>query len=109
MGEPDAHDTESRAYHEALKQRIATHGLEGTVYLEGWKTSQGVRRSLMDADIFVAPFVELPNGDKDGIPTAILEAMAAGCAIVSTDAGSILDTPDVAARVAHLAAKRPRL
>jgi 4-alpha-glucanotransferase len=25
------------------------------------------------------------------------------------DAGSILDTPDVAARVAHLAAKRPRL
>jgi colanic acid/amylovoran biosynthesis glycosyltransferase len=40
------------------------------------------------------PFVELANGDKDGIPTALLEAMAAGCAIVSTDAGSILEAVD---------------
>ena len=45
----------------------------------------------------MAPFVELDNGDKDGVPTALLEAMAAGCAVVVTDAGSIAEvvTTDV--------------
>jgi glycosyltransferase involved in cell wall biosynthesis len=93
-GDPDESDPASQACHEALKQRIATNRLEAIVRLEGWKTGQEVRRSLADADIFVAPYVELPNADKDGIPTALLEAMAAGCAVVTTDAGSILEVID---------------
>ena len=91
VGEADPHDPESQAYAETVRQQIVTHGLEDTVRLEGRKTSPEVREYLLDADIFVAPFVELPNGDKDGIPTALLEAMAAGCGIVSTDAGSIAE------------------
>ena len=31
---------------------------------------------LASATAFVAPYVELPSGDKDGIPTAMVEAMA---------------------------------
>ena len=39
--------------------------------------------------LFVAPYVEVDTGDKDGIPTAVLEAMSTGLPIVHTDAGSI--------------------
>jgi len=91
LGEPDSHDPESLAYHRALAQRIAEDRIATTVLLEGRKTSREVRECLEAADLFVAPFVELPNGDKDGIPTALLEAMAAGCPIVCTDAGSITE------------------
>jgi len=91
LGEPDAEDAGSVAYYEALKECIRARKLESIVRLEGRKSSAEVRTYLFDSDIFVAPFVELENGDKDGIPTALLEAMAAGCAIASTDAGSILE------------------
>lgn len=47
---------------------------------------------LMDrCHAFIAPYVETESGDKDGIPTAILEAMACGLPILCTDAGSILE------------------
>ncbi len=94
LGEPDEHDPESRDYDLELRQRIARLGLESAVRLEGRKTGEEVRRYLAETDIFVLPSIELPNGDKDGIPTALLEAMAAGCAIVSTDAGSIPEVID---------------
>ena len=50
---------------------------------------EGVLRFLSIAHLFVAPFVETETGDKDGIPTAMLEAMATGIPVVATDAGSI--------------------
>jgi glycosyltransferase involved in cell wall biosynthesis len=93
-GEYDAHDPHGPAYFEQLKTFIATHKLESQVIFRGRQTAPEVRQLLSASDIFVAPFVELPNGDKDGIPTALLEAMAAGCAIVATDAGSITEVID---------------
>jgi len=93
VGEPD-NDADGRACFQELMQQIETHRLETVVSLEGRKNSAEVREYLAGADIFVSPFIELPNGDKDGIPTALLEAMAAGCAIVTTDAGSIPEVVD---------------
>ena len=93
VGEPDS-DESSEACFRELKDQIAAHRLEAAVSLEGRRNSDEVREYLAAADIFVSPFIELPNGDKDGIPTALLEAMAAGCAIVTTDAGSILEVVD---------------
>jgi glycosyltransferase involved in cell wall biosynthesis len=93
VGEPD-NDAASEACFQALQQQIATCRLETIVALEGRKNTDEVREYLAGADIFVAPFIELPNGDKDGIPTALLEAMAAGCAIVTTDAGSMREVVD---------------
>jgi glycosyltransferase involved in cell wall biosynthesis len=81
----------SRAYERALRRRIEELDIGTRVRLEGRRDLDGVRSFLASAHLFVAPFVELADGDKDGIPTALLEAMAAGLASVVTDAGSILE------------------
>ena len=39
---------------------------------------------LRDADVFIHPSVTDTNGDKEGIPGAIVEAMAAGLPVIST-------------------------
>lgn len=101
LGEPEVYEPETQSYFAELKKFTTTNCLETTILFRGRQTAAEVRSHLSEADIFVAPFVELENGDKDGIPTALLEAMAAGCAAVVTDAGSILEvvTNDVDALV----------
>ena len=87
-----ADETESsRQYERALRRRLVELELEGSVRLHGRQDLDGVRRLLASANLFIAPFVELDNGDKDGIPTALLEAMATGMPAIVTDAGSILE------------------
>ena len=44
-----------------------------------------------EADLFVLPCVRAENGDLDGLPTVIVEAMAAGTPVVTTDASNIPD------------------
>ena len=46
---------------------------------------------LDQADLFVLPCVESPDGDKDGLPTVLREAMAAGVLVASTSLSSIPD------------------
>jgi glycosyltransferase involved in cell wall biosynthesis len=89
VGAPDEWSAGSRDYKRQLDQRISELDLWGLVHLEGRQGSEGVQRMLGLADLFVAPFVETESGDKDGIPTALLEGMATGLAAVATDAGSI--------------------
>lgn len=89
VGAADAHSAESQAYADMLRAKAREIGVADAVDFAGRRTSQEVREYLAQADVFVAPFVELPNGDKDGIPTAVLEAMAAGSVIVASDAGSM--------------------
>mgnify|MGYP000083940223 CR=1 FL=1 len=91
VGEADRHAIESGVYEAALRRRAAELGLGHAIRFVGRRTSREVRGFLEKADVFVAPYVDLASGDKDGIPTAVLEAMAAGSVIVATDAGSILE------------------
>jgi colanic acid/amylovoran biosynthesis glycosyltransferase len=44
---------------------------------------------LESADVFLAPSVTASDGDLDGIPVSIMEAMAAGLPVVSTRHGAI--------------------
>jgi glycosyltransferase involved in cell wall biosynthesis len=52
-------------------------------------------RQLMDrADVFVLPSVPAGDGDVDGIPVSLMEAMAAGCPVVSTRVSGIPELLD---------------
>jgi glycosyltransferase involved in cell wall biosynthesis len=88
LGAPDDHDEASLAYASELRAQVTRMGLESLITFEGRRTGTEVQQFLSRADVFVAPFVELENGDKDGISTALFEAMASGCPIVATDSGS---------------------
>ncbi len=81
----------SREYASAVERRIAELELRDVVHLEGRRGEADINRIFAASHLFVAPFVETALGDKDGIPTAVLEAMAAGLPVVATDAGSICE------------------
>jgi glycosyltransferase involved in cell wall biosynthesis len=88
IGGVDASEN-SRQYAAALEGRIAELRLLNAVRLAGKQDERAINVAFCDADIFVAPFVETTSGDKDGVPTALLEAMASGLPVIVTDAGSI--------------------
>ncbi len=73
----------------SLHSAIHRLGLHGVVALPGFLPAEGVRSALAAAHLFVAPYVETASGDKDGIPTALLEAMSTGLAVVAARSGSI--------------------
>jgi glycosyltransferase involved in cell wall biosynthesis len=77
-----------------LCEKITKLDLWGKFHLEGRQPEAGVRRFLSISQLFVAPFVETSSGDKDGIPTALVEAMATGIPCVVTDSGSMLEVVD---------------
>ena len=59
-------------------------GLEKEVTLHGSLQHEKVQTFLDDAHIFILPSVTAENGDKEGIPVAIMEAMASGLPVIST-------------------------
>ncbi len=93
LGAPDDNAV-SQGYAQELDALIARHGLGAVVHREGRKTGAEVKAFFARSDLFVAPFIETDSGDKDGIPTVLLEAMAAGLPVVATDAGSITEVID---------------
>jgi glycosyltransferase involved in cell wall biosynthesis len=72
-----------------LEQEICTNGLEGTVRLRGALSQTQVRAALADAQVFVLPSVQTPDGNQDGIPVALMEAMALGLPVISTRVSGI--------------------
>ena len=91
VGTIDPDQKDSAEYGREIESLIQRLGLGAVVHLEGRRGEAEVREFLARAHVFVAPFVEMPGGDKDGIPTTILEAMASGLPVVATDAGSITE------------------
>jgi colanic acid/amylovoran biosynthesis glycosyltransferase len=84
----------SREYASVLNKRIEELRLGEFVHLEGRRSESDIKRFFERSHLFVAPFVETESGDKDGIPTSVLEAMASGLPVVATDAGSICEVID---------------
>jgi colanic acid/amylovoran biosynthesis glycosyltransferase len=67
-----------------LAARIAEHGLTGDVRLLGQRTQDEVRAAIADSAVLAAPCVVAADGNRDGLPTVLLEAMALGTPCVST-------------------------
>jgi glycosyltransferase involved in cell wall biosynthesis len=72
-----------------LRGRIEQSGAGGIVRLIGPRPQAEVVRLVQEAAAFVAPCVLGEDGNRDGLPTALLEAMALGTPVVSTDVTGI--------------------
>jgi glycosyltransferase involved in cell wall biosynthesis len=63
--------------------------LQNNVVLTGAKPQPQLRGRLAAANVFVLPSVIDPDGGMDNLPTVIMEAMATGLPVVSTNIGGI--------------------
>ncbi|AZO77303.1 MULTISPECIES: glycosyltransferase [unclassified Bosea (in: a-proteobacteria)] len=73
----------------ALQARIDAAGLSDRVILLGALKQEQVRAYLAQAGVFALPSVVTASGDRDGIPVALMEAMAVGVPVVSTRVSGI--------------------
>jgi glycosyltransferase involved in cell wall biosynthesis len=67
-----------------LQRLVHELRLEDRVAFLGPLSESEVEREYASADIFALACRQLGNGDRDGIPNVVLEAMAHGLAVVST-------------------------
>jgi len=70
---------------EALERQIASAGLQDCVALLGAKPQEELINMLKRATLFVLPCIIGANGDRDALPTVLLEAMAVGLPVISTN------------------------
>lgn len=72
-----------------LEARVRELGLQATVSLPGALSQEELLGFYRRATVFALPCRVLPNGDRDGIPNVLLEAMAVGVPVVATAVSGI--------------------
>jgi glycosyltransferase involved in cell wall biosynthesis len=72
-----------------LRAQIEQLDLQDRVALSGAKPQREVRQRLSAASVFVLPSVVDAQGGMDNLPTVIMEAMATGLPVISTNIGGI--------------------
>jgi glycosyltransferase involved in cell wall biosynthesis len=106
-----------------LEGEVEKLGLGNEVTLAGACTQKELRRAFRRAALFALTPCVTDDGDRDGIPVAILEAMACGLPVVTTTVAGIPeavihgqtgllaephDVPSIAEHLAALLADEPR-
>ncbi|MCB0167209.1 MAG: glycosyltransferase family 4 protein [Anaerolineae bacterium] len=67
-----------------IEDLIAQNDLAGEVEMVGAVYQEQLRQYLNQADIFTLPCIVASNGDIDGIPNVLMEAMATEIPVIST-------------------------
>lgn len=82
---------EERASLEALRQQL---NLGDRVTFVGARPQTEVRKAMAESTLMVMPCVVTPEGNADGIPNVLTEAMAAGLPVISTRVSGIPELID---------------
>lgn len=73
----------------SLQRWCVDHHMQRYVYFAGFVPQETVLQYFYEADVFVLPCTIGGNGDRDGLPNVIMEAMAAGVPVIATDVSAI--------------------
>lgn len=72
-----------------LESQAQDAGLQGIVRFVGALTQTEIAKRYTEVDVFVQASVVVSDGDRDGVPNSIMEAMATGLAVCGTDVAGI--------------------
>lgn len=75
--------------HDVLVARATELGVADRLTIIPTSTQAEVLRRMQESDVFAAPSVIAGDGDRDGIPNVILEAMAVGLPVVGSHVSGI--------------------
>jgi glycosyltransferase involved in cell wall biosynthesis len=79
---------------EHLLQLANDVGLTQQVTFHGALPNDQVRDRIANAHLFVLPCRPAPNGDQDGIPVVLMEAMAVGVPVIAGDVTAVRELVD---------------
>ena len=75
--------------HEPIKKRIRELQIDGAVTLTGFVDQPRLRLLFERAHLFIHPSYTTEDGNQEGVPNSMLEAMATGLPVVATRHGGI--------------------
>lgn len=75
--------------HQMLERWVEEHGMASDVRLMGDSTQQELISIYQKATVFALTPVQTEDGDRDGIPNVLLEAMAVGLPVITTAVAGI--------------------